>query len=259
MPIDSLLGNLDSFTKIAVNIAAVFAGLWAIYTYKKSKRAEATKRIFDLYTSFYSNEEYFWARDTFEHDYHGVVSPLVEKRVTDRHVKLRTDEIEHLRQLDLMFNFFEHLIYLEEQGILQRSDREVFFEYWFDFLAYPERGGLRRYFENCGYERLAIHTKTHKEEYVALDAAQVALLKTQDNQFDSEPFRANDALVKFVELECTIADTYQIFKVDSVESIRRIDSLLGYCATERSNGRVIRTNFRMTNCNLDCWVYLNDH
>ena len=56
MPLDVLLNHVNEFTKIAVHIAAVFAGGWAIYTYKKSKRSDATKRIYDLYNSFYTNE-----------------------------------------------------------------------------------------------------------------------------------------------------------------------------------------------------------
>ncbi|MCG8315366.1 MAG: hypothetical protein MI976_19325 [Pseudomonadales bacterium] len=258
MPLDVLLNHVNEFTKIAVHIAAVFAGAWAIYTYKKSKRSDATKRIYDLYNSFYTNENYFWARDTFEHEYIEVVAPLVEKRVTDRHIKLMKDEIENLRKLDLMFNFFEHLIYLEEQHILDQSDREVFFEYWFDFFAYPERGGLRRYFAKCGYERLALYTGSSKKEYIALSATQLKTVEETLGKLELTRIKENDFPEKFIETETRSNDLYTLFLLDNLERIRKLDKTLGYDPENIKNSEYIRANIRMKLSGLDTWVYVNE-
>ena len=254
-----LLSNLDSFTKIAVNIAAVFAGGWAIYTYKKSKRAEATKRIFDMYNSFYTNEKYFWARDVFEHEYIEIVAPLLEKRVTDRHIKLTKQEVENLRRLDLMFNFFEHLIYLEEQHILERSDREVFFEYWFDFFSYPERGGLRRYFAKCGYERLALYTNSRKDEYLALSKPQIEKIESVGGKIELPTIHESDYLSDFVEMDSPSSEKYMVFLVEDVKNIRKLDGFLGFDPTNIGKSELARTNYRMSLSRVDCWVYVNEY
>ena len=251
-----LLSNLDLFTKIAVNIAAVFAGGWTIYTYKKSKRADATKRIFDLYNSFYTNEKYFWARDAFEHEYIDIVAPLLERRVTDRHIKLTKEEVENLRKLDLMFNFFEHLIYLEEQHILERSDREVFFEYWFDFFWYPERGGLRRYFAKCGYERLALYTKAEKNEYLALNNHQIIELQNAGKKIDLQAIQEHDRPSNFTEIEDLLEKEYMVFLVEDIKIIRELDGLLDFDPMKIGESKTVRTNYRMNASEVDCWVYI---
>ena len=251
-----LINHLDLFTKIAVNTATILAGIWAIYTYKKSKRSDATKRIFDLYNSFYTNEKYFWARDTFEYEYATIVAPLLEKRVLDRNIKLSKDEIEQLRQLDLIFNFFEHLLYLEEQHILEKSDREVFFEYWFDFFLFPERGGLRRYFAKCGYERLASWTHSGKNEFIALSESQLDVIGSNVEKL-ANTHLGWDYFEKYIEDSLPVENNnYKIFKIEDLTFIKELDKLLGFDPRHREKSRLVRTNLRMKMNKIDCWLFL---
>lgn len=132
---------------------ALAAAAWAAYTYRKTKRGEAARWMVEMFRQFYRDDAICKARELIEYDFAEVAGPILERRVLDRQVPLDAEEREKLRDLDLVLNFLEQLLYLQDEGHLLERDREVFFKYWFDLLSEPDRAALRRYMRNCGYER----------------------------------------------------------------------------------------------------------
>jgi gamma-glutamylcyclotransferase (GGCT)/AIG2-like uncharacterized protein YtfP len=166
--------------QVILAIGAVAAAAWAIFTYRKARRAEAAQWLHGLFRDFYKDEGMVAAREVLEYDFDEVVAGILELRVTDRQVPLADHERETLRQIDLVLNYFEQLLYLEHEGHLAPHDREVFFQYWFDLIKDPERAALRRYLAKCGYERCAAWTGAGQTEYVAFYGSLMNGYPTQD-------------------------------------------------------------------------------
>lgn len=143
------------------------AALWAVYNYRKRRRADAARWVKELYEQFYTEPELLKGRELFEYDYEHALRFLFEIRVTDRDITLDNALRENLRLADRVLNFFEQTIYLEDEGHISESDRRVFFEYWFDVLSDPRKSGLHRYLARCGYERLTEALGIHKDDYIA--------------------------------------------------------------------------------------------
>jgi len=248
---------VETTTKIVFNAAAAVAGVWAIYTYRRSKRADASKWIYNLFNEFYTDEKYYWSRDTFEYSYPLKIAPLLELRVTDRQVKLSSGQIEDLRNIDLLLNFFEHLLYLEEENIIVRRDREVFFEYWFGFFSYPQRGGLRRYFAKCGYERLAEYSKAHYKEYVAVPIKEFAIIQQylkKNNKLKISKLETVH-VEEFTDYGKIVEGKFISFQLERLNDIHILDKLLIYKPDDRNQSVFLRKALRVNPINKDCWVY----
>lgn len=154
----------DALAQVLLAIGAMSAAGWATFTYWKGKRAEAARWAIEVFRDFYRDPNMSRARELIEYDFESVAGPLLELRVLDRQISLTDDERSQLQDIDLVLNFLEQLLYLEDEGHFLARDRQVFFEYWFERLALPEHAALRRYLRNCGYERCS--------EFLKLDASE---------------------------------------------------------------------------------------
>jgi hypothetical protein len=90
-----------------------------------------------------------------EYRYDTELGPLLERRVTDSHVPATADEQALLEQLDMLLNYFEHVIYLENERHLTKRYRQAVFEYWFELMQAPDRAAIRRYAAWFRFERVA--------------------------------------------------------------------------------------------------------
>src|SRR5690606_19870814 len=123
---------------------------------------------------FYVHDHFAEGRNLLEYEYANKVVPVLRMRVLDRDISLDDAFRTRLAHLDKLLNYFEHLLYLEKDGIINSKDRKVFFEYWFSLLSEPKHASLRRYLRKCGYERLANETRTQDDELVVLSPAFVS-------------------------------------------------------------------------------------
>jgi gamma-glutamylcyclotransferase (GGCT)/AIG2-like uncharacterized protein YtfP len=162
-------------------VGAVVAACWAVFTYRRAKRAEAARWLQGLFRDFYTDPTIVSAREVLEYDFEKNAAQLLEWRVTDRDVPLGMDDREKLRQIDLVLNYFEQLLYLEREKLIARHDREVFFQYWFELMREPDRAALRRYLARCGYERCAEWIEAEPSEYVAVYGSLLDAYPTQDD------------------------------------------------------------------------------
>jgi len=83
------------------------------------------------------------------------VGPLLEQRLYDRDVELSVSQLQLLSDLDTLLNYFELLLYLEDQRRISKRDRAMLFEYWFEVLCDADHAALRRYVAHFGFERVA--------------------------------------------------------------------------------------------------------
>ena len=188
-----------------------------------------------LFKDFYRDETMSRARELIEYDFLDVAGPLLELRVLDRQIPLSQAERAQLRDLDLVLNFLEQLLYLQEEGHLLDRDRDVFFEYWFDQLAQPTHAALRRYLRNCGYERFSRLLGLEEAE---LFVAYGSRLTGQGGQDEAEarsqlqslgPCRAQGHLYSRGEFPALVAGTDlvegELFRVSKKSAFGLLDRL----------------------------------
>lgn len=166
--------------QVVLAVGAIVAAGWALFTYRRAKRAEAARWLQGLFRDFYTDPMIVSAREILEYDFESNAAQLLEWRVTDRDVQLDAEGREKLRQVDLVLNYFEQLLYLESQGLIAKHDRKVFFQYWFELMREPGRAALRRYLARCGYERCAEWVEADPLEYVAVYGSLMDAYPTQD-------------------------------------------------------------------------------
>lgn len=154
--------------QMLLGVAAVVGGGWALYNYHRSRRYEAARWLQGVFRDFYLADTFKDVRELLEYNYPERAGPLLERRITDRDVPITVEEMKLLQDLDTLLNYFEYLLYLEDEGQFNRRDRQAVFEYWFDVMNSPDRASLRRYSANFGFERVAQALSADGSDYVAV-------------------------------------------------------------------------------------------
>ena len=131
------------------------AGTWTFVNRRKDRRAEAARWVREIFRDFYLDERFDEIKSTIEYDYPETLEPLLEQRLTSPHLPVGAQEIRLLGQLDMFLNYFEHLLYLEEEGHFSERDQQAVFRYWFDLMRSPQRAAVQRYVAQYEFRRLA--------------------------------------------------------------------------------------------------------
>ena len=251
--------------QIVLAVGAIAAAGWAAYTFRKTKRAEAGRWMIALFKDFYQDENMSRARELIEYDFWDVAGPLLELRVLDREIVLSTQERAQLRDLDLVLNFLEQLIYLQEEGHLLERDRNVFFEYWFDQLTQPSNAALRRYLQNCGYERcsrlLGLESRELFLAYGSLltgqggadeEAARTGLQSLGRCQIKGELYSRGEYPALVVGEDLVEAE---LFRVEDKSTFRLLDNLEQYDPQHRDTSLYRRRCIHIDGPAVDAWTY----
>jgi gamma-glutamylcyclotransferase (GGCT)/AIG2-like uncharacterized protein YtfP len=244
---------------------AIFGGLWAIFNFRRARRQEAARWLQGVFRDFYLADTFKDVRELLEYNYPELAGPLLERRITDRHVPITATEMRLLQDLDTLFNYFEHVLYLEYEGQISRNDRQAVFEYWFDIMSDSERASVRRYAARFGFERVAKALKANTPEYVAVYGT-----LRQEHGLPDRP-DAGSALRD--RGECKIrGDLYdlgeypglypgsgtvvgELFEVTDVNVFRDLDEYEKYDANDRDGSLYIRRSVRLVEPVVDAWVY----
>lgn len=163
---------IQAVPQAIVSIGAVAAGFWALHTYRRSRRLEAAKWLQQLYVDFYTSPTFDDMRIDLEYTYFQATAPIIQKRISDRHVVLSRDEMRYLRHFDNFLNYFENLLYLRECDQIERADILAIFDYWFELMRRDAFGALRTY-TAFGFERLATELIAEPCRSVFLTAEQL--------------------------------------------------------------------------------------
>lgn len=256
----------NALGQMLLALGAVTAGAWAAYTYRKTQRAEAARWMVSLFKDFYRDEDISRARELLEYDFFNEAGPILEMRVLDREVPLSDQEREQLRDLDLVLNYLEQLLFLESEGHIREGDRKVFFEYWFDQLSHPNNASLRRYLKNCGYERCSQLLNLPSAEFFAAygslmtgfgsdeeESARADLTSVGPCRIPGTLFSRGDypALVRG---ESDVAG--ELFQVDDRAAFRLLDELEHFDPESRAKSMYRRRCIRLIEPPVDAWVYL---
>jgi hypothetical protein len=145
----------NAFGNVLLGVGAVTAGIWTLFNYRRAQRAEAARWLQGVFRDFYLDDRFRDIKLVMEYHHVDRLGPLLERRVTDAHVPVTDDDQVLLEQLDMLLNYFEHVIYLEQERHLTKQDRQAVFEYWFDLMQAPDRAAIRRYASWFGFERVA--------------------------------------------------------------------------------------------------------
>lgn len=254
-------------SQVALALGAIIAAGWAVFTYRRAKRAEAARWLQGLFRDFYTDTEMVKAREILEYDFEEQAAHILELRVTDRHVALDEGDRSILRKADLVLNFFEQLLYLESQGHLAQHDREVFFQYWFELMKKPSRAALRRYLARCGYERCAQWVGTGQMEYVAFYGSLMSAYSVQDELGIREmlehqgPCTLDGRLYSRGAFPCmTRGDGRvkgELFMIRDLEIFRHIDPVEHYDPADVEGSMYRRQCVRLIDpSGIDAWVYI---
>lgn len=241
-----------------LSIAAIAAGLWAAYTFSQTKRQNATRWSVEFFDRFFRDPDLVEARKVFEHGYwKKSISDLCALRVTARRVDLADPQQELLHQLDLVLNFLENLLFLEEEGQLTRRDRAVLFRSSFAVLKYPSRATMRRYLARVGYNRCARYaygTGSFPE------TAEFLIYPTEKLTLDDMSLVGQISISLHVDAGlftfASAPETYFIYEVTTEKAWIKLDSLHGFDASDPEAGLGRRVCIAYPYQARDFWLYV---
>jgi gamma-glutamylcyclotransferase (GGCT)/AIG2-like uncharacterized protein YtfP len=249
-----------------LGVGAVLGGFWALYNYHRTRRYEAARWLQGVFKDFYLSERFKEVRELLEYGYPERTGPLLERRITDRHVPITTEEMRLLGELDNLLNYFEHVLYLEQERHISLKDRQAVFEYWFDIMGAPERASLRRYVARFGFERLAKALSAEGPEYVAVygslragfalpDAPDMgsALIDRGDCTIGGQLYDLGDYPGLRLGEGSVVG---QLLEVRHLSVFRQLDEYERYDALRPADSLYLRRVVRLENPPVDAWVYV---
>lgn len=260
-----MLEELLKFSSFLASLGLMFGGIWALFMYAKNRRAAAAQWLHGLFQDFYASERFHRGRDLLEYENSEVVTPLVSLRVIDRHVVLNDEQRDDLRDLDLILNYFEHIVYLESEKHIRKHDREVFFQYWLELLGEPEYAALRRYLARCGYELLADLVGAEDSEIIAFYGNLRREFRYQDD------LEVRDKL-RFIRLCTVTGELYdfgeypgllpgqdpvviELYEVVDNRVFQILDRFENYDPARPSESEYIRRCVHIEEAAVDAWIY----
>jgi len=145
----------SNFSELITAIALIVAGVWSLKNYLRSKRVEAARWLHELGQDFQFSDDLERGKFLLDFKYKEEVEPLLSSLIFHWTKGLTDEQLKGSVELDKVLNQFEHLLFLQANGHITDQDREVYFGYWFSLLKEKNRGVLRRYCANFGYDQLA--------------------------------------------------------------------------------------------------------
>lgn len=79
--------------QMLLGAGAIVAGFWAFYNYHRTRRMEAARWLQGVFRDFYLADTFKDVRLLLEYNYPERAGPLLEPRITDRHVPVTDEEI----------------------------------------------------------------------------------------------------------------------------------------------------------------------
>lgn len=157
--------------QMLLGLAAVVGGARALYIYNQSRKHEAATWLQGIYRDFYQTQHFTRIRRVLEYHYKDVAGPLLSRLVATSTnagadsppseptgkpttATTRADE-ELLAELDMLLNYFELVLYLEDRRQFTKKDRPPMLDYWLDLMGKPDRKELQEYAATFKFTRVA--------------------------------------------------------------------------------------------------------
>lgn len=263
----------SAFASVVLAVGAVATGLWGIYSYRKAKRTEAARWIQGLFRDFYLEDKFNSVRQVLEYDYAEKVAPLLTRRLTNRDIPISGDERAVLQELDMLLNYFEHVLYLEAEGHVSTKDRDAIFDYWFEIMKAPERASLRRYAACFNFERVAEALGAGAHDYVAVYGSLMEGLELPSSP-DLDQYLVNDGPCEIPGVLYDLGDYPALVPGDgtvhgqlyrlkdpvpgprAAEALRLIDAYERYDPHDLDGSLYQRRVMRLKSPDHDAWTYI---
>lgn len=148
--------------QMLLGVGAVFGGFWALYNYKQSRRHEAAIWLQGIYKDFYLADTFTKIRQVLEYHYNELVDPLLLKRIDNPCASTTTDQDALLCELDTLLNYFEYILFLEDEHRFSRKDRQAMLKYWLNLMRRYE--SLKHYAAKFNFTLVARALSKDTEE-----------------------------------------------------------------------------------------------
>jgi len=257
----SALGN------IILSISVTIAGFWTLYNFSRTRKTDRAQWLKQIFVEFYLDDSFSVVRSYLEYNYEDKLSKLIERRFFDRDITITDHEASILKELDQLLNYFEHLLYLEDSGLLLRKDRDAIFEYWFDILSAPEKAVMRRYTGHFGFERVAKALNASTKNYIFLYGS----LRQDQSAYKELEL---DKYLNFVQKSTLMGSLYdlgeypglvqnpkhtkiagELFEVQDHEAIKILDKFERYYADNHAESLYLRRCIQLEEPNIEAWTY----
>ncbi len=153
---------------VLIALVLLVVAIWALALYRRGQRRDAAKWMHEMFQRFQLGNEFDRARLVFEFQYQDIIEPIHAALVAGGDSALAFSKSADRQHIDRLLRYLDHLLYLADNGQADWNDCAAYFKNWFDRLSDPERGALRRYLINFGYERLAKFARVFGDELILL-------------------------------------------------------------------------------------------
>jgi len=148
------IGTLFSgIGNLIIAIGIISGVLWGIYTYKRNCRAESARWLYDSYKDFFFQRRFSKICDLIEYHYKEKVEGVLRKRVEGTG-DINNEDIKLLRDLDCFLNYFDFIIYLENEGHFNKEELRTLFNYWLELMKKSDYEILQNYIKKFGFKRI---------------------------------------------------------------------------------------------------------
>jgi hypothetical protein len=117
-----------------LGLAAVGGGAAALYNYYQSRQHEAAIWLQGIYKDFYLAGTFTTIRKVLEYHYKETVDPLLLQRIDHPYESTTPAEEALLCELDTLLNYFEYILFLENEHRFSKKDRQAMLRYWLKLM-----------------------------------------------------------------------------------------------------------------------------
>ena len=296
-------GLLPDFVESAggplVLVSLLATAGWAAFTFARSRRNERAEWLHQLFNDVYFSDRLTGAKNTIEYRYDSYLGPLLERRMNDRHVKISKEDVAELDQLDNFLNYIEHVLGLQDRGLMTRRERLVIFDYWPNVISQdPNLAALRRYVSMCGYELINKEINLDNTDYIAVYGSLMSGLGPPKQPDFSEDLELVGSVLIPGELYLVQGSSYpypglslvsdpedrilhssrrsksaserkaqqradavvgELYRVTDASVIQKMDEWEEYDATNPGSSPYVRRIIRMLEPEVDAWIYVGNH
>lgn len=161
--------SIQAMAAIVVAAATVVGFTWGLWTYTQARRHERARWMAQILVDFLQTPRFLRMREVV-FAYEAELSEVVDGWLQGRYPASAYPEgvVERTMLLDDLLSYFEFMLFLEERGHLDRSDRDAMVTWWITQFQKPVFANLRLYIARWEWVRLAHHLGFDGEEHLGL-------------------------------------------------------------------------------------------
>jgi gamma-glutamylcyclotransferase (GGCT)/AIG2-like uncharacterized protein YtfP len=265
-----VLTHLNTHKDAITIIILVPMALWTFWIYRKSKKKESAEWLHKLFTNFYLSKDVDPLRTAIEFDSEAKLRPVIERILIDENADADDQERRALCDIDTLLNYFEFILYLEQQNQIKESDCDQLFSYWFSVLKKPELAYLRLYCQRFGYEAICKRVTGGKKcsdipEHVAFygslmkDCGKQEELQIKDCLESLGPCEIRGRLYDLGEYPGLVQGDdrvkAELYKVKDLRVFPLLDKYEEFDVRNQERSLFVRHVVRLPKPQVDAWVY----